>query len=278
MSALETLAAKGFTQDDLVKMASARLFAQECAEEGVDLTKMASAQQDQLFEKWIEMKKDPAKVATAAAPVVAPVATTTEPAKTASAETVKEAATKEAAAKCAEMEILGRYLAQVFVNETNKLATAPKETATKAAGAEAVVEEAAKAAPGVVAKGMEWAGKNKRTLAEVGGGAALAGGGAVAGRMTGGKKESEFVVNLHKVANYAKTGKVEGSEKCANALEEAVCANIYDKLAAANFDVSCFHEAPVAEPAKEASAEEIEAAVEEMAVNTLKNLGYTFGA
>ena len=35
MSALESLAAKGFTQDDLVKMASARLFAQECADEGI---------------------------------------------------------------------------------------------------------------------------------------------------------------------------------------------------------------------------------------------------
>ena len=57
-----------------------------------------------------------------------------------------------------------------------------------------------------------------------------------------------------------------------------MCANIYDKLAAGNFDVSCFHETVEVEVEKEASAEEIQAAVDEMAVNTLKNLGYTFGS
>jgi hypothetical protein len=219
MSALESLAAKGFTQDDLVKMASARLFAQECEEDGIDLAKFASADQDRLYAKWIEMKSEAQKEASVY-----------DPAKVAAAqeETVKEAARKEAGAKAAEMEILGRYLAQVFVNETNKIASAFNS------------------APGAPTK--------EASAAMV-------------------------VVNLHKVANYAKTGNVEGSEKCANALEEAVCANIYEKLAAGGFDVTPFHDvaAPTA-PAKEASAEEINAAVEEMAINSLKNLGYTFGS
>ena len=221
MSALESLAAKGFTQDDLVKMASARLFAQECADEGIDLGKFASADQDRLYAKWIEMKNEAQKEA-AATPVDATKVAAAE-------ELVKEAARKEAGAKAAEMEILGRYLAQVFVNETNKIASAQAAAPAPAAAKEA-------AAPKVV-------------------------------------------VNLHKVANYAKTGSVEGNEKCANALEEAVCANIYEKLATAGFDVTPFHEViPAAAPTKEASAEEISAAVEEMAVNSLKQLGYTFGA
>lgn len=233
MSALESLAAKGFTQDDLVKMASARLFAQECADEGIDLGKFASADQDRLYAKWIEMKNEAQKEAAAPAAAPAPAAATpVDATKVAAAEElVKEAARKEAGAKAAEMEILGRYLAQVFVNETNKIASA---RAAAPAPAPAAAKEAA--APKVV-------------------------------------------VNLHKVANYAKTGSVEGNEKCANALEEAVCANIYEKLATAGFDVTPFHEViPAAAPTKEASAEEISAAVEEMAVNSLKQLGYTFGA
>lgn len=95
MSLLETLAANGFTAEDLEKAASARLFEEACENEGIDLDALSDDEVEQLYEAFL----------------------TDDSEKTASAAEVEEAH-----AKLAEAEILGRYMAQAFADEQEKIA------------------------------------------------------------------------------------------------------------------------------------------------------------
>lgn len=104
MSIFDTLVESGVTQEDLEKAASARLFAEAAAAEGIDLSELTEDQAEELYDFWANGGDDAY-------------------AKEASAEyMLQEAAVKEASAKLAEAEYIGRYMARVYADELNKLA------------------------------------------------------------------------------------------------------------------------------------------------------------
>lgn len=142
MSIFDTLADSGITQEDLEKAASARLFAEAAAAEGIDLSELSEEQAEELYAFWAD---DSEKNASANAFFEAAAAEGIdlnemtedqvgelynywatggeEVEKAASAEDLlAEAAVKEAGAKLAEAEYIGRYMARVYADEMNKIA------------------------------------------------------------------------------------------------------------------------------------------------------------
>lgn len=107
MSLIDELKTNGVTAEDLEKAASARLFQAACAENEVDLTKLSEEKAEELYADWLKIQAGGG-----------------EPEKTAEAEQTE--IRKEAAAKCAEVEYLGRYMAQCFLNEMQKGAAMPE--------------------------------------------------------------------------------------------------------------------------------------------------------
>jgi hypothetical protein len=145
MSILDTLNEQGLTQEDLEKAASARLFAEAAAAEGIDLSELTEAQAEELYDFWANNAAASEKDASANAFFEAAAAEGIdlneltedqvgelynfwanggeEVEKSASAEDLlAEAAVKEASAKLAEAEYIGRYMARVYADELNKLA------------------------------------------------------------------------------------------------------------------------------------------------------------
>ena len=105
MSIFDTLVESGITQEDLEKAASARLFAEAAAAEGIDLSELSEDQAEELYDFWANGGDDEGY------------------AKQASAEyMLQEAAVKEASAKLAEAEYIGRYMARIYADELDKLA------------------------------------------------------------------------------------------------------------------------------------------------------------
>jgi hypothetical protein len=104
MSIFDTLAESGVTQEDLEKAASARLFAEAAAAEGIDLSELSEDQAEELYDFWANGGNAGEE-------------------KYASAEEMlAEAAVKEAGAKLAEAEYIGRYMARVYSDEMAKIA------------------------------------------------------------------------------------------------------------------------------------------------------------
>jgi len=108
MSLLDTL-----TTEDLEKAASARLFAEAAAAEGIDLSELNEDQVDDLYTYWATGDDETAKVAAA-----------------------EEYAVKEAQAKLAEADYIGRYMAHAYADELSKLAEeeAPKAPVARSLG------------------------------------------------------------------------------------------------------------------------------------------------
>lgn len=140
MSILDTLVESGVTQEDLEKAASARLFAEAAAAEGIDLSALSEDQAEELYAFWAD---DAEKNASADAFIEAATAEGIDlneltqdqvgelydfwanggEEKVASAEELlQEAAVKEASAKLAEAEYIGRYMARVYADELDKVA------------------------------------------------------------------------------------------------------------------------------------------------------------
>lgn len=103
MSIFDTLAESGVTQEDLEKAASARLFAEAAAAEGIDLSELTEDQAEELYDFWANGGEEVEKSASAE-------------------DLLAEAAVKEASAKLAEAEYIGRYMARVYADEMDKLA------------------------------------------------------------------------------------------------------------------------------------------------------------
>ena len=153
MSIFDTLNDQGLTQEDLEKAASARLFAEAAAAEGIDLSELTEAQAEELYDFWANNEVEAEKAASANAFFEAAAAEGIDlneltedqvgelyefwanggEEKVASAEDLlAEAAVKEASAKLAEAEYIGRYMARVYADELDKVADW-KETAGSAA-------------------------------------------------------------------------------------------------------------------------------------------------
>ena len=153
MSIFDTLNDQGLTQEDLEKAASARLFAEAAAAEGIDLSELTEAQAEELYDFWANNEVEAEKAASANAFFEAAAAEGIDlneltedqvgelyefwanggEEKVASAEDLlAEAAVKEASAKLAEAEYIGRYMARVYADELDKVADW-KETAGNAA-------------------------------------------------------------------------------------------------------------------------------------------------
>jgi hypothetical protein len=140
MSIFDTLAESGVTQEDLEKAASARLFAEAAATEGIDLSQLSEDQAEELYALWADDSEKNASAdefINAAASEGIDLNELTEDQvgelynywatggeeKVASAEELlKEAAVNEATAKLAEAEYIGRYMARVYSDEMNKIA------------------------------------------------------------------------------------------------------------------------------------------------------------
>jgi len=103
MSIFDTLVESGVTQEDLEKAASARLFAEAAAAEGIDLSELTEDQAEELYDFWANGGEEAEKAASAE-------------------DLLAEAAVKEAGAKLAEAEYIGRYMARVYVDEMDKIA------------------------------------------------------------------------------------------------------------------------------------------------------------
>jgi hypothetical protein len=103
MSIFDTLVESGVTQEDLEKAASARLFAEAAAAEGIDLSELSEDQAEELYDFWANGGEYAEKSASAE-------------------EMLAEAAVKEAGAKLAEAEYIGRYMARVYSDEMSKIA------------------------------------------------------------------------------------------------------------------------------------------------------------
>lgn len=103
MSIFDTLVESGVTQEDLEKAASARLFAEAAAAEGIDLSELTEDQAEELYAFWANGGEEVEKAASAE-------------------DLLAEAAVKEASAKLAEAEYIGRYMARVYADELDKLA------------------------------------------------------------------------------------------------------------------------------------------------------------
>ena len=103
MSIFDTLVESGVTQEDLEKAASARLFAEAAAAEGIDLSELTEDQAEELYEFWANGGEEVEKAASAE-------------------DLLAEAAVKEASAKLAEAEYIGRYMARVYADEMDKIA------------------------------------------------------------------------------------------------------------------------------------------------------------
>jgi hypothetical protein len=107
MSIFDTLVESGVTQEDLEKAASARLFAEAAAAEGIDLSELTEDQAEELYDFWAN-GGDAEKSASAE--------------DFSAEEMLAEAAVKEASAKLAEAEYIGRYMARVYADEMDKIA------------------------------------------------------------------------------------------------------------------------------------------------------------
>jgi rubrerythrin len=103
MSIFDSLVEAGVTQEDLEKAASARLFAEAAAAEGIDLSELTEDQAEELYEFWANGGEEAEKSASAE-------------------DLLAEAAVKEASAKLAEAEYIGRYMARVYADEMDKIA------------------------------------------------------------------------------------------------------------------------------------------------------------
>lgn len=104
MSIFDTLVESGVTQEDLEKAASARLFAEAAAAEGIDLSELTEDQAEELYDFWANGDEEYVEKAASAEDMLA------------------EAAVKEAGAKLAEAEYIGRYMARVYSDEMDKIA------------------------------------------------------------------------------------------------------------------------------------------------------------
>lgn len=144
MSIFDSLEESGITQEDLEKAASARLFAEAAAAEGIDLNELSEDQAEELYDFWANggeektaADEDADAFFEAAASQGIDLDELTEgqvgelyefwanggEEKTASAEEMlADAAVKEASAKLAEAEYIGRYMARVYAGELDKIA------------------------------------------------------------------------------------------------------------------------------------------------------------
>lgn len=235
MSIFDTLADSGITQEDLEKAASARLFAEAAAAEGIDLSELSEEQAEELYAFWAD---DSEKNASANAFFEAAAAEGIdlneltedqvgelynywatggeEVEKAASAEELlQEAAVKEASAKLAEAEYIGRYMARVYADEMNKIA-----------GDEQTWGDALKSLPKAVHDRVGQLG------AAMGHGhgagyAALAGG---AGLAAGGAYGAKKLLDRRRAAKAAESG-----EKQSSAFDEAVDEAALELLKEAGF-------------------------------------------
>ena len=137
MSMFDTLAESGVTQEDLEKAASARLFAEAAAAEGIDLSELSEDQAEELYDFWANGGEYAEKSASAE-------------------EMLAEAAVKEASAKLAEAEYIGRYMARVYADEMGKIAAddkTPGRFRSMGQGMRGEASDLADRASGMVGKG-----------------------------------------------------------------------------------------------------------------------------
>ena len=177
MSVLESLMENGVEAEDLEKAASARLFIDACTEEGIDLSEHTEADIESAYESWMEEnfggEKQAGEEEEASAEDIFLAQCAEEgidlndhspnevqaafnswyeeqtvggESKTASADEVEEAH-----AKLAEVEILGRHMARMYVDELDKVAASASTKASQRAlglrGPRGGVAPAAPAAP-----------------------------------------------------------------------------------------------------------------------------------
>jgi len=153
MSIFDSLEESGITQEDLEKAASARLFAEAAAAEGIDLNELSEDQAEELYDFWANggeektaADEDADAFFEAAASQGIDLNELSEDQvgelyefwanggeeKTASAEEMlADAAVKEASAKLAEAEYIGRYMARVYAGELDKIAAEGDTTPSK---------------------------------------------------------------------------------------------------------------------------------------------------
>lgn len=120
MALMDELAARGITSEDLEKAASARLFEQAAAAEGIDLDTLNDSQINELYDVWANGDAGEAKTASAGE-------------------------IEEAHAKLAEAEILGRHMARSYMDELGKEAAEPTLRERAAARLKPITDEIAAA-------------------------------------------------------------------------------------------------------------------------------------
>ena len=183
MSIFDTLVESGVTQEDLEKAASARLFAEAAAAEGIDLSELTEDQAEELYDFWANNEVEAEKAASANAFFEAAAAEGIDlneltedqvgelyefwanggEEKVASAEDLlAEAAVKEASAKLAEAEYIGRYMARVYADEMDKIAKEEGPEIRTSRGIASGVSDEAKSLYDRMHKGMSGESLGKR--------------------------------------------------------------------------------------------------------------------
>lgn len=249
MSIFDTLADSGITQEDLEKAASARLFAEAAAAEGIDLSELSEEQAEELYNFWAD---DSEKNASADAFLEAAAAegidlneltedqvgelynfwATGGEEKVASAEELlQEAAVKEAGAKLAEAEYIGRYMARVYADELDKIAASVTDDFGN-------VVETGSGSPSVMER-LKGAGRSAHNAM------GTLGGKASFGKLTGNKAKAlgygltaagtgAAAYGAKKLHSHMKS-KNEGGEKQSSVFDEAVDEAAFELLKEAGF-------------------------------------------
>lgn len=290
MSTMEQLMSEYFakqasgqvTQEDLEKQAQAELFSKLAAANGIDLEKLSEAQIAHLWNETFSEK----------------TASEVEEEKKEKAEKEKESESdveekakeehekkKEAAAKLAEADYLGRFMAHTMVAELKKLAAAPEgETEKEAAMPEALrrgldaVGRGGRRAVSAVSNHMERTGKGitnavsggaagnmHKGMAKAIGAAAHVGGAAAVGAAGYGAKK------LHD----------KSKEKKSSALDQLAAEQAVIKAAEAGFDpeqagelISAVLTLGLSETEKVAMVQDFAAAVDVRSLEFLEAAGY----
>jgi hypothetical protein len=235
---------------DVEKQAQVELFAKLAADNGIDLEQLSEGQIAHLWNETFKTAEEESKADDMEEKV--------ERAKKEHAEKKEEK--KEAAAKLAEAEYLGRFMAHAMVDEIQKLAASPPSSAVSGVPT-GPLSSGAKTGP--------LSSKAKLPTAAKAGLAAA----ALAGTAYGGKKLYDRMKK--------KKDEPDSEEKQSSAIDELAAQLAVEKAASAGWDaeeavarVSSVLTLGVGESEKVASAADLESAVDVRSLEFLEAAGY----
>jgi hypothetical protein len=249
MSTMQQLFSEYFDNSsaDVEKQAQVELFAKLAADNGIDLEQLSEGQIAHLWNETFKTAEEESKADDMEEKV--------ERAKKEHAEKKEEK--KEAAAKLAEAEYLGRFMAHAMVDEIQKLAASPPSSGVKTGP------------PSSGVKTGPLSSKAKLPTAAKAGLAAA----ALAGTAYGGKKLYDRMKK--------KKDEPDSEEKQSSAIDELAAQLAVEKAASAGWDaeeavarVSSVLTLGVGESEKVASAADLESAVDVRSLEFLEAAGY----